>query len=135
LRTGHLPEVPRKLKFGLFANLLVRAQGVISDVELIRWQEPDHMNEARQRADGISAAAESEEKDAIALLIVLGKKSVSAENFGVEAVSGCQFEHAFGILRQSRPRIVGADRADSRVVIDTLIVVLMHNAKEFQHIR
>src|SRR6516165_1161914 len=97
-RSGHMTEVPARLKIVLFANLLVRAQSVMGDVELIGRQQPDHVDESSQCANRVGAAAKSEQKDAIVLLIILTKKPVGAENLVVKAISRRELEDAFRVL-------------------------------------
>jgi hypothetical protein len=56
------------------------------------------MNQTCERSNRLRAAAEPKKIEAIGLLIVIAQKFVSAENITVEAISGCQPKHGFGIL-------------------------------------
>ena len=117
---GNAAEIPGEMKIVLFARLLVRGQRVIRDIRLIGIQQPDHMDEGGKRANRIGAAAEAEQEDGVAVLILLREESVGAENFIVQAVTRGQFKNRFRILFQPRPCIVGADRSDARLVADAL---------------
>src|SRR5882672_9384042 len=98
-------------------------------------QQPDHMDEGGKRANRIGTAAEAEQEDDVAVLILLREESVGAENFIIQAVARGQFKNCFGILFQPRPCIVGTDRSDPRLVADTLRGVLLDDLKQLEDVR
>jgi hypothetical protein len=128
-------EIGCLVRFALLDRLLVGTQRIIGDVELVERQQTNDVDKTRQRAHCIGAAAEAEKKDAIVVLIMLDKECVGTENFVVEAVSGSELKHALGVLADPRPCIDLTHRADAGVVIDALLVVLLHNAKQLEDIR
>ena len=56
------------------AGILVGGQRIAREIELVRRQQSDHLNEGRQDAHGVGAAAEAEQPDPVAVLIVSHRK-------------------------------------------------------------
>jgi len=47
-------------------------------------QQSDHVDEGGKRAHRIGAAAEAEQKDVVAILVLLGEEFIGAENLVIE---------------------------------------------------
>src|SRR6202035_3535613 len=138
---AELPGLVQKI-LGLFvgavavlAGILVNRQRIAGEVDLVPRQQSDHVNEGREHAHGVGAAAEAEQPDPVAVLVGLAQEAVGGEDILIEAGAGRQAEDAVGLLLQSFPGALQADGADAGMIKHPLVLVLDEHTEQFQDVR
>ena len=85
-------------------------------MDLLLGDQPDLVDQARQHPHGVGAAAEAEQIDRVALLVIVDDEFVGVEHIVVEPVAGGEPEDRGRVLHQLLPRIGPRQRADAGIV-------------------
>ena len=119
-------------------KLFVGDQAATCEIDLLRRDQPDLVDQPGQHAHRIGAAREAEQIDAVALLPVVDQEFVGREHVVVEPVAGGEPQHEADIGADPVPRARLRQRADAGIVIHDLARVslrrLAQAAIELQHI-
>lgn len=103
-------------------------------VSLLTRDRPRPVSGQGVESHRIGAAAEAEQEDLVAIFELLGNKPISAKDIVIEAIAGGEAEHSLGVLLQPHPGVMASNRANSRIVIDTLLLVLLSNTEKLQDV-
>jgi len=117
------------------ARFLVGRERVAGEVDLIPRQQSHHVDEGGENTDGVCAAAEAEQPDAVIRLIALAEEAIGAQRVLIEPGSGGEAEHAADFLLEAPPCALQTDGTDAGMIIDALPIVLFENAKQFEDVR
>ena len=119
-------------------ELLVGDQARASEIDLLRRDQSDFVDQPRQHPHGIGAAGKAEQKDLVAGLPGADQEVVGREHVVIEPIAGGEPQDGVEILLELVPRIRPRQRADPRIVIDDLprlcLLRLAQAAIELQHI-
>ena len=101
-------------------ELLVGDQPRAGEIDLLRRDQADLVNQPRQHPHGIGAAGKAEQIDLVAMLIIARQEVIGREHVVIEPIAGGEPQDGVEILLQLVPRIRPRQRADPRIVINQL---------------
>lgn len=137
-RIRDLSQLRAQLRRLVGGELLVGDQPRAGEIDLLRRDEPDLVDQPRQHPHGIGAAGEAEQIDLVVLLPVVDQEGIGREHVVIEPIAGGEPEDRVEILLELVPRIRPRQRADPRIVIDELprlcLLGLAQAAIELEHI-
>ncbi len=116
-------------------DFLVGRERISGEVDLVRRQQPHHVNEGGEHAHDIGAPAEAEQPDPVALLPSLAQEAIGGERILIQSGAGGETQHAAGLLLEASPGVLQADGADARMIIDPLLVALFEHAIKLEDVR
>jgi hypothetical protein len=101
---------------------------------LLRVQQPDEVQEAREHPDRIGSAAEREQVDVVFILVIANEEFVCTEDIVIESITGRQAKHAFGVALNAAPGVALTDCTDAGVIIDGLSLASFDDPEQLQNI-
>ena len=119
-------------------ELLVGDQPRAGEIDLLRRDQPDFVDQPRQHPHGIGAAGKAEQIDMVAGLIIVDQEGIGREHVVIEPIAGGEPQDGVEVLLQLVPRVRPLQRADPRIVKHQLprlcLLRLAQAAIELQHI-
>lgn len=103
-------------------------------VSLLTRDRPRPVSGQGVESHRIGAAAEAEQEDLVAIFELLGNKPISAKDIVIEAIAGGEAKHSLGILLQPHPGVMASNRANSRIVVDVLMLVLLSDTEQLEDV-
>jgi hypothetical protein len=98
------------------AELLVRSEPGAREIDLLWRDQPDLVDQPREHAHRMGAAAEAEQIDVVAVFVIVDDKFVSREHTVIETPAGGEPEDGDEILLQLAPGVGTGQRADAGIV-------------------